>query len=508
MSVGRDSERGATAILVAICLLLLMGMAALAIDISAAKNERRLDQNGADSSVLAGALEYALGGSAQSVVDEAKLFVDNNVRIVPGTDWTACVDPQALAVLSSSIPGITGGSGCISFQFGPDDALMRVRVPNQQTGTSFGRVLGVNQIATFAAAEATIFETANGSFPAGVFAGASGGDEFCIKTGSAGGRDSCGGSTTGDFGSFQPYFYTEFGIGPQTSLCASGNAPAPLSRSMADGLDHRLGTTPTQPGTRENGDDCPGFPGPLNPNRVDSGGGYSNNDITDGLVMGGRWPGNSDLFTGRLTRGPYVGQVDAGTGGVFSLFGRSLDNRPLWTYIDPTEADSVSCQRAAEMPGTPSFPFSPSSGPAIADWAAAEDLMQQCLAQETDLLFTSDIANTHRLSSVPQYHQATALGSNACCYDIRNFVPIFIQGLWTNEGPQWTCNGVTVVSGSHCQHDPGMQGSISIAASGQQKVDSASALVIDCNQLPVPVCQSVAGSGAGDNAFFVLELTR
>ena len=508
MSVSRDSEKGATAILIAVSLLLLMGMAAFAIDLSAAKNERRLDQNGADSAVLAGALEYALGGSAQSIVNEAKTFVNSNVRPVAGSEWAACVDAEALPILSSSIPGVAAGSPCISFGFAPQIGSMRVRVPTQQTPATFGRAMGVTQIATFAAAEAGIFDTANGSFPAGVLSGASAGDEFCLKTGSAGGRDSCGASTTGDFGSFQPYFYTEFGSGPQNSLCDSGTSPASLSRAMADGLDHRFGTTPSIGTGRINGDDCPGFPGPINPNRVDSGGGYSNTDVTNGLVEGGRWPSNSDVFSGRLTRGPYVGQVDAGTAGSFSMFTRSLDNRPLWTYIDPAVADDPNCQRAAEMPGTPTFPFAPSSGPVVTDWDAAEDLMQACLAQENDLLFTPDIANTHRLSSVPQYHQSSPLGSNACCYDIRNFVAVFIQGLWTNEGAQWTCTGVTVVPGSYCQHEPGMQGSISITAAGQRKVDSASALILGCEQLPAPVCQMTAGGGSGDEAFFIMELTR
>jgi hypothetical protein len=471
-----------------LCLILLMGMAAFAVDISAAKNERRLDQNGADASVLAGALEFALGGSAQQIIDDAKAYATTNIRPITTADWTACTDPGALPLLSSSIPGVVNGSPCISFSFAQDDSLMRVRIPNQRTNTTFGRVVGVNDITTSAAAEARIFETSNGAYPSGVYSTTGPGAEFCIKTGTAGGRDSCGSSTTGDFGNFLPYFYTELG-GGSGSLCSSGNQPQPLARAIADGLDHRLGTTPGIPGTRRNGGDCPGFPGPLNPNRVDSGGGYSNNDVTNGLIEGGSWPG-PNVFTGRLTR--------TNADGSFEIFGRDIDNKPLWEYIDGGEADTAQCQAAAGLnPAT------------VADVMAAELVMKSCLAAEVDLLFTSDIGNTKRLATVPQYHQPNPLPSNACCYDIMDFVPVFIQGLWTNTGSQWTCSGVFVdPGGGFCMHEPGMNGQIDINAGGQQKVDSASALIILCEQLPAPLCASVGSGGTGDNAFFELELTR
>ncbi|HKX75317.1 MAG TPA: Tad domain-containing protein [Acidimicrobiia bacterium] len=492
MLTNSSSDRGATALLIALCLLLIMGMAAFAIDISAAKNERRLDQNGADASVLAGALEYALGGSAQSVVDTAKAYVATNVRAVPAGDWAACTDPDALPLLSSSIPGITGGSACISFQFGPDDALMRVRVPNQQTDTTFGRVLGVTQIDTFAFAEATIFETSNGAFPAGVFSSVGPGAEVCIKTGTAGGRDSCGASTTGDFGNFNPYFYTELSSGPQSSLCNSGNQPQPLSRAIADGLDHRLGTTPSAPGNRVNGGDCPGFPGPLNPNRVDSGGGYSNNDVTDGMITGGSWPSASDNFSGRLRRGPYVD-------GSFEIFGRDIDNKPLWEYIDTSLPMNATCQNAAAQ--------NPTDATSV---IAAEAIMKTCLATESGQIFSADLANTMRLATVPQYHQSAPLGSNVCCYDIANFVPVFIQGLWTEFGAQWTCNGVFIdPTLSFCMHEPGMNGDIDrTGGPGQQKIDSASAIVLGCHHLPPPLCQVISGGGSAGNQFYELELTR
>ena len=76
-------------------------------------------------------------------------------------------------------------------------------------------------------------------------------------------------------------------------------------------------------------------------------------------------------------------------------------------------------------------------------------------------------------------------------------------------GPQWTCSGEIVsVPGDYCKHEPGLTGSISITAAGQQKIDSASAIVLKCGQLPEEICERLI-TGAGDvNAFSKLELTK
>jgi len=284
-------ERGASAVLIAGSMLLIMGFAAIAIDYGAAVNERRLDQSTADTAVLSAGVEIIVSGDVQLAVDSAKAFTNQNLnRIVSDAEWSACADPDALEFPSNTIPGVTNGSNCISF--GENDsgiayAKIRVRLPDQTSPPIFSRLLGSAGIVTSASAEVqldTLF--ASGAFPSGVFSGASAGEQFCIKTGTAG-QESCGASTTGDFGNFQPYFYTELAPGSPSSECTSGNQPGPLSRVIADGLDHFLGISSTSTGSRVNGGSCPAFPGPLLPDRVDSGGGNSNADLTDGLIQGG-----------------------------------------------------------------------------------------------------------------------------------------------------------------------------------------------------------------------------
>ncbi len=495
--LSHKDERGIAAIVVAGSLVMLMGIAAFAVDYSAALNERRQDQSAADAAVLGGGLELIISTAANNVqasVNEAKRLAAENIgRPISAAQWTACTDPDALQYPSTAPAlGVSGGTQCISYNQG--FSQMRVRIPVQETATTFGRVLGVMSISTDAAAEITIDNPGGGAFPAGVFAGSGAGTEFCIKTGTgSGSHDSCGSPSTGDFGNFQPYYYTDVAPGGIDTTCYSGGGqPNSLARSMADGLDHQLGVSAGIPGNRINGSQCPQFPGPAYPNRVDSTGGYSNNDITNGLVSGGSFDG---AFTGRLTRGPYVNYA-----GSIAIFGRNIDNRPLWSFIDPALASHPSCIDAAALPDAPLTP---------ADYLAAKTIMQDCLANQNSQLFTDAIAVSPRLAPVPRYHQASPLPSNACCYDIKEFVPIFLQGIWTTEANPWTCTGtVETIPGSHCKHEPGMTGVITASAAGQRKIDSASALLLTCAQLSEPTCRTVQNAGGPATVLFDLTLSR
>lgn len=510
-------ERGATLIFVSITLVLLMGFAAIAVDYGSGVVERRLDQNTADTSVLSAGVELIVSGNVQEAVGSVKEFVDTNLaRTLTAADWESCVDSEALAFPSNTIPGVTGGSNCISF--GPNDdgvafAKIRVRIPNQTANTYFARVLGFDGLETFAIAEAQLTGSGgvSGSFPAAVFSGAQQGDTFCIKTGTpsnpASGQ-SCGSPSTGDFGNFQPYFYTEISPGNPNTLCTSGNQPAPLARAIADGIDHFLGTTPSAPGNRTNGANCPQFPGPLFPNRVDSGSGYSNSDITDGLVLGGSYDGN---YTGRLTR-----QNWGAAYGTATVFQRTLDNRPLWTYIDSSVLNTAlhtACVAAAAGPNSHS---NSNDAAAEAVYQEAQQNMLDCLSSSPpDSLFVDDLYESQRLTIVPMYHQSAPLGNNACCYDIKTFVPVFIEGIWTNEGTQWTCDGGMTrdTAGGYCKHEPGRTGTIHINAQGNRRVDSANAIVLSCDVLPgvegsAQKCSRVGSGGNTADIFLDLFLTR
>ena len=77
---GPESERGAAAILIASCLVLLLGMAAFAIDYGFGLNERRVDVAAADIGVMAGAVESL--GTTADIRDQILSFTRLNLATV------------------------------------------------------------------------------------------------------------------------------------------------------------------------------------------------------------------------------------------------------------------------------------------------------------------------------------------------------------------------------------------------------------------------------------------
>lgn len=499
-------ERGATAVLITASLLVLFAFAAVAIDVGAAKSERRLDQNTVDAAALAAGVELIVGGNEQDAVDTVKSYVNTNLgRPVSDADWTACSDPGALSSPSDTLPSVTNGSNCISF--GPNSdgvafASLRVKLPSQATDTTFGQILSTAFLSTSADATVSIDGTTTfGSFPASVFSPAAAGDSLCVKDGTGtAGSETCENNTTGDFGNFQPYFYSD--VNPSqnpNTTCTSGNSPAALAYTMAEGIDHFLDSGPPA-GTATNGANCPGSPGPLNPDRVDSGSGYSNSDITDGIVAGGTF--DNVPFTGRLTKSIWP------TYGAASIFGNAIDNRPLWSYIDTSNAAlPASCVAAAGGPDfADPFPYTA--------YTTAEANMLACLTANPANLFTAELYDSARLTTVPKFHQNAPLGNNSCCYTIQDFVPIFLNSIWTDNGPQWTCSGTMIndPANDFCRHDPGRTGSISIAAAGQQRINSMSGLVLSCEMLAGPEpgaekCKKIGPPGNQTTKFQNIFLT-
>ena len=368
-------------------------------------------------------------------------------------------------------------------------------------------------LTTSAAAEVQLEDLlASGAFPAAVFSGAGAGDFFCIKTGTGStSQQSCGDPSTGDFGNFQPYFYTEISAGNPSTLCTPGNAPDPLSRTMADGIDHFLGISPTPTGSRKNGDNCPQFPGPLFPDRVDSGGGNSTQDLTDGLIKGGDYDGT---FTGRLTRRIWGGY------GTATIFGNNIDNRPLWSYIDTGVLDAAGgpgagydvCYDAAAGPINHT-----NSADLVAETAftdAQADLVA-CLndSDTPDSIFHVDLYESPRLTIVPRYWEAAPLQSNTCCYTIKAFVPVFIDGIWTAEGNQWTCDGGMIrdAANGFCKHEPGRSGTLTI--NSNQRLTSSGAYVLNCELLPgveapEEKCKKIGTGPDPDEVFLNLYLVK
>ena len=146
----RTDEFGATAIVVALSMLLIIGFAALAVDVGVGFNERSQDQSAVDAGVTAGALDAM--SNILSMRDQALQYTRQNLDTAY-TDaewqaqWESCTDPNKndggfsfAAVPSPWTPGID--LDCISVD---PAGFLRVRAPIQEVDTSFGRLLGIRQ---------------------------------------------------------------------------------------------------------------------------------------------------------------------------------------------------------------------------------------------------------------------------------------------------------------------------------------------------------------------------
>lgn len=515
----RDSERGATAVIVAASAILLVSMAAIAIDLGAGFNERRQDQTAADASALGGGVELIRGSNIPTVVAQIKGLVDSNLgRTVALSEWVSCTDPDSLGYpndaatasslgLNSSNPTQT----CISFSDSSEGLAygrVRVRVPDQNTDTSFAQVMGFNTLVTSASAEVELGSTGPyRNIPSFVFAPATAGEEFCIRTGTgASAGENCQGSATGNFGVFQPYFYLD----DAGLLCDSGNQSAPNGFSIAEGLDHQIAPNPGLGNPPlENGADCPvgSEPaGPANPNQIRFSTGNDPN-VTDGLVKGYTGPLVPN-YTGRLTR-----ETWSGAHGTAVVFGEEIDNRPLWTYIDNPGSVS-SCADAAAGPASLA---DLNDGVAVGAFEDAQDDLLVCLGHPNVPadLFDEDIYLSPRLATVPKLYESVPCGNASCLYNVIDIVPVFVNSLWTNMGPQWTCDDAMYEDpgGSFCRHDPGREGTLTVNAAGQQKISSVSGILLSCAMLPgldapEEKCKQVGAGGNTANVFLNQELVK
>lgn len=501
-----SDDSGATAIIVAITLLLLCGMAALAVDLGLGFRERRFDQGGADSAALGGSLEMVITNQPNPVraaITEVHQLVNLNLgRTVPQADWGACTDPGALywkTKTDGSILGTTTspdiGSDCISLS--ENFNTLRVRIPNQGVDTTFGAAIGFAEIDVSAAAEAARNTNwgGGGDFPSGVLSSAQVGDQLCLKTGPQGQESSCAPSSTGDFGTFQPYFYSAVD-GDISTICVSGEQKAPLARSMADGIDHEFSGhnfSMVNPNNRTNGLWCQqsGVPGPPFPNRVNSGAGSTADDATWGLVSGEVWP---TPYDGRLERSYADGSA--------TIYGNNVDNRPLWSYIDPATT-IPSCQVAATWGSTITPP----------EYQAAIDQTIDCIkdagTSPPTVVFTPDILTTTRLVHAPLFWEQTKRPNNSCCYHIKGLVPVFIDGVWADSShPSFTCDFIEDAALQVCIHRPGLVGSMDVNPPGQKTIQSASGILLSCAILPSGTCPTIQDGTNPLNFLYDLQLTR
>ena len=437
-----SSERGAAAVFIASTLILLMAVAAVALDLSAGFNERSQDQNAGDNGVMAGALEKAKPDpDNQAIVTNALEIVQANLTAdFPGgmTDtswinmWRSCTDDGNPGWQPLPEPVIWGGGpgaalDCIS-QTG---ALLRVRIPDQLVGTTFGAVIGFDSITTHAVSIAKVALTKGAPpiVPFGLDAGADAG-EFCLSTAPAGNAfPPCEGSETGSFGPIISPLFGEFGNHPPE---CNGNTLRWFERNLVWGLDHRIeqypGAIPSGPWSQGMWDsladtkrdactevgglavEVDGFP----INSVKVGTGFPNPEMTNGLV-------SNQLFEGRKAR---LQQWSAGSPTRVAMDQNTewvLDNTGPWAYLTNDAGNPPVCQ-AATYQATP---------PLTTDQKVERfELCLDGLKIAPVEVFSAGIIDSPRFVWAPQFGLGTPPGSKFT--PIREFQPLFLGGVWFN----------------------------------------------------------------------------
>lgn len=462
---GRSSQRGATATLLAGSMLLLLGVAAVVIDLSAGFVERNRDQGAADNAVMAGALDKAEFLPNQTVSASVLTFAKSNLRDVFGSGpndplwvelWRSCVDsdnpgwvplPEPAGWAGVSTPtASTGSLDCVS----QTSSLLRVRVPDQLTETSFGKAIGAQSVSTnaVAIAKAELNSPVPPIVPFGI-SGASGPGELCFVSSPSGTVElPCTGPSSGTFGTILSELFGDF-MG--AANCGNPTATNSVRINTAIGIDHLIDLWPNPGGTVIAGTSHPGDNAvlngladtnrdacvlvgghavpvdgiPLNTVLVDSG--FPSGEVESGLV-------SDDMFSGkksRLQRWDDAGnpnrRVVAKRGGGPQI-DWDLDNRGPWYYLSAGAAGvDPSCDPAAYV----TSPSLPTYGP-----GSKVELFNTCLAAygtSTIELFSPTIADSPRFVWAPQYWYA--LPTTGLSWEpIQAFRMAFLGGVWFKGG--------------------------------------------------------------------------
>lgn len=432
------NERGTAAFLVAGAFILLLGMAALAIDLGAGWNERRQDQTASDLAAVAGGLSYGDGATiVDQVMANARQNLDATYTNAQWTQlWQTCSDPARPAGFTP-LTGASGTIDCISMNV----SFLRVRLPDQLTDTTFAKVIGMSSLTTSADTVVTFLpQGGTGLLPFAV-RGGSGAGELCLDTGTGQVDPPCTGNESGSFGNIAPPLFGNPNLGttPSCGHQTSNNNYVP--ESIAMGIDHLIwrfsqakwnasGWTPSstpnnnQVDARVNMDRCTDTGGvvasaadglPIEGVYVDTGNNVKA-QVTEGFVTGTNF---ADGLDARLTRSTNTRNVA----------GYSLDNTPLWAHLLPIDEATESAAGGHQLAYCDPTIFA-----AAPNLNAKNDLMRTCLEQyEADnasvQIFDDSIMDSPRFGAAPiLWHDN--LGSGMSYRPVQGFGIVYVAGLW------------------------------------------------------------------------------
>ncbi len=446
-------EDGASVIILALMLVVLLSFAAIAVDAAAAWALHRQGQSGADTGAVAGALLMSDQPDPAQAMEDAETEVKRITYSTISPDmtpsewaaaWSSCTDPGKPTEFTQ-----THSSDCVSFSSNLD--RIRVHTPDVPWKTTFAAVMGFNEVQTSAIAEVSIVLDANGGvMPFGMPANAQGDTEICLKTGSNPKNVApCDGPDTGNFGFLDITQFGNSALG--TSTQCTGGGTDRLVRSIAQGVDHPLGTTPDPAApSHSDRDACNDGHFTSGPYHLTTEPGNVAQALNDGYVDGvGTTPGRLDRGNNRTP-----------------VRGHMLDDEPLWDHLNTAGKD-------------------------LCGWSISDhDDLIDCLAAYTvadGVIFNSDIIKAPRFGWVPLFHEAT-LGNGSTTLTIKEFRPVYIQTTL------WKCNA----SGCDLEWNPG-EG----VSSGSNNVEIEASTAVNIPPAALPQKVRDEGPGSSDVSYLL-----
>jgi Flp pilus assembly protein TadG len=414
VSIRRRDESGAVLMITVISLVVLLGMAALVVDLGGSYSQRRKMQSSADAAAIGAAQDLALASTSGATAQAIAIGNENLPKLTP--NWNAC----AADALPPSFTAYAGNN-CISFS--SDFFRIRVRVPRQTFPTLFGKILGFSNTSTSTVAIAKLRSVGNGGglepFAVG---GAFGAGDYCLDSGGNGNSTPpCDGPTTGNFGVLS---------------FANCSGRGGLDDNIAAGADHVYTSNPTLNPSLDIADDC-SRPGP---NTVLSDPGNTKGQETPGLLSSlGPF---ADGGPARLQRVPKnCSDFSPAWETVSSACGSqgAIDNRPLWEFIPSGLGSEVptTCHRetfeallAATAVPLQQAVMHVALATCIADYVASGSIAPVFSANSGGVvdegLSLFDIQSSPRFVYVPQVPDPVPVNGRKT-YRIKAFRAVFIQ---------------------------------------------------------------------------------
>ena len=483
-------------------MILFLGMAAMAVDLGFAVNERRQDQSAADSGVMAGALDAI--NAPQAMVTETIAYVRANLDTTFSnadwqTAWDGCVDPAAERnaggfdfVALDPPPGWTvsdPANWCISIDAA--ESLYRVRIPVQITNTTFGKVLGVDEFRTRAAAVARLGVGGGGTLPLGFPQGAGPGLS-CLSGAPLGLMDDpCDGTSPGTLGAIELRKFGRSGL--TNPNCLATNPSDLLAQNLAHGADHIVFRDLDGAAANEQRDIC--FEPDVDTLLVDPS--YPGIGLEEGLVGPVPMDGGFSYVPRLAQSGPLV-----------TKFGFSINDEPLWDHLDPSATyggdpllhDAPSVCDPVTFDGLTNqdwdFP-----GDGVDDPNSSWKHMDRCLnlygaLNYTGVMFQETIdTNTARFVYLPQFWGS--LGPGSSWENIRWFRAVYIQNTMWQRGVDYYVEG----PGEPNCWDAANGGTAPCNPSGSWAMVQVSVFGIPDASLPEPLRGSSLAGAVGVNPY-------